>query len=240
MFTKWKLPSCHENFCRSWLLDSSPTLSLLLFLPLQILGEANAKIDGVRHVGGIACEGKSGKEPEEIAWESFLTTAQVKHLWKESKKKRGLCAKSLSAVLGKSWSGQASGESRAGAQLACWRSLHRAGMTCLCSVIDRGYLGSSVGPCETIMELQVHKMERLVSYTHIKVSLKGELLGEPPWHRTCDFTLYPSASRNLFFYHAISQFSICSHFLFCLIASSCSWLCLSNCLFTLEIFAEEQ
>ena len=40
---------------------------LLLFLPLQILGEANAKIDGVRHVGGIACEGKSGKEPEEIA-----------------------------------------------------------------------------------------------------------------------------------------------------------------------------
>lgn len=36
-------------------------------LPLQIFGEANAKVAGVRFVGGIACEEKNGREPAEIA-----------------------------------------------------------------------------------------------------------------------------------------------------------------------------
>lgn len=184
MFTKWKLPRWHRSLFKSWLLVSSP-----------ILGEANAEIGGVRHVGGIPCGRKSGREPADRAWESFLIAVQAKHVWKSSKKE------------GIEWEApQNSFEKVSVRPVGCpeqeWGlpvaevSIGQEWPACA-----QGLTGAAWGQVWLLVKLSCiyksSRWRRSGNYTPVEDALKGELLGEPPWHHTCGFILYNSASVNL-------------------------------------------
>lgn len=108
---------------------------------------------------------------------------------------RGQCRKSLSTQFRAGLS-MAIAEARAGADVACWRSPHWAGMapwlTGAAGVLYDSLWNWCIYSCS--------RWRRSVTYVHAEVSLKGKLLGTPSWHHTCNFTLNTSASINLFWY----------------------------------------
>lgn len=120
--------------------------------------------------------------------------------------------------------GQAGGESRAGAEVACQRSevLIRQEWPDYAQWLT----GLAWGQVWLLVKLwwiyRCSRQRQSVDYARTEVSLKGELLGAPPRHHTCDFTLYTSASINLLEYFSYAVISFTSMHLFSLPVLSAS------------------